>query len=155
MRVLLFVSAFAVSSVAPAVAFACGPEDGVQRPTVSAPVAVQPNVSALLARAQRLERVANSVEEQARHAERRAAEFSAQASEFRQVAFDLDGVERSNLLITAGELGLRAKEEKRRAQRAHNQARNLRAQAQLLFDRAAQLNSGMQPMHRGRTRPVI
>lgn len=154
MRVLLVISAVVVSSVAPAVAFACGPEDGVQRPTVS-PVVVQPNVNELLARAQRLERVASSVEEQARHADRRAAEFSAQASEFRRVAFDLDGVERSNLLITAGELGLRAKEEKRRAQRGHTQARNLQAQAQILRDRATQLTGGMQPMHRRRTRPVI
>jgi hypothetical protein len=156
MRLSLVISLVAITSLAPAVALACGAEEGVQR-QVDPTLFVQEQSNELMMRAQRLENVAHSVAEQARHADRRAAEFTAQAREFKQVAFGTDGVERSNLLIAAGELSLRASQEKQRAQRSRLQARNLRTQAQALRDRANRLTGvGIQPVqHRRRMRPVI
>lgn len=158
MRLLLVISAVALTSIAPAVAFACG-DEGVQRPVDQSFSVAQQSSMELMQRAERLEMVAQNASEQARHAEHRAAELTAQAREFKQAAFEMDGVERSNLLVAAGELSLRATQEKRQAQRSRLQARNLRTQAQALRDRANRLTGVQQIQHRRmfvrRTQPVI
>lgn len=152
MRQLLVISVVALSSVAPAVAFACGHE-GAQRPVDPSLFVAEQSANELIARAERIEHVAHATAERARHAERRAAALTAQARELRQVAVEIDGSERSNLIIAAGELGLRAAQEQRRAQRASAQARSLRAQAQQLRERAARLTAVQQIQQRRDRRP--
>jgi hypothetical protein len=69
---------------------------------------------------------------QANRDEQRAATLEMQARQLRMLANQIDGVDRSNLIITAGELGLAANQAKRRAQISHAQARQLMAQASQL-----------------------
>jgi hypothetical protein len=158
MRIFPVISVVVLLSAVPAAALACGGEK-VQRPVEPTFVVAPPSNSELLVRAERLDRMADSVVERARHAERRAAALSARARELREVAFDTDGVERSNLLIAAGEMSLRATQERRMAQRGVVQARDLRTQARVLRVRANNVTGGERTWQRRsqirRTRPLI
>jgi len=153
MRFGLMAGALAVFLAVPAVALACGGETRAVEPRFEPQLQVQPveQVQRVVQRpsdrrAAMLERTATRAEMQARTMERDASRMSMRARQLRLIASDMDGPDRTNLLIAAGELARRARMSRQGATRSHAQARNLRAQARLLRRQATPMRR-MRRMH--------